>query len=297
MILYGGAKIKLLPRYKALAEVYGKWEESFEFLFKWKAELLKRCPRSVVEIEVLEDGGEVYFHHFFCALKPCIDGFSKGFRPYFSIDATTLNGRWNGHLVAAVGVDGHNWMYPVAYGFIACETQDNLTWFMQQLKKTIGDPPLLAICLDACKGLENVVKNIFPNAKQRECFYHLMKNFMKRYRGFSQIYPTARAYREDIFYEHMATIMTQSPEVVMWLQTHHKLLWYRCSFNPDIAESFNNWIRDHKDLPVADLAENIREMIMRLWNKRRIIAYRLPKGRILPAIMLQLNANTRGLLP
>jgi hypothetical protein len=36
-------------------------------------------------------------------------------------------------------------------------------------------------------------------------------------------------------------------------------------------------------------------MIMVLWNKRRIIAYRLPEGKILPAIMVQLRANTRGL--
>jgi transposase-like protein len=94
-----------------------------------------------------------------------------------------------------------------------------------------------------------------------------MKKFVTRYRGFGQIYPAARAYREDIFYDHMAIIMTQSPEAVKWLQTHHKLLWYRCGFNPDIkcnyitsniAESFNNWIRDHKDLPVADLAGKIR---------------------------------------
>ena len=36
-------------------------------------------------------------------------------------------------------------------------------------------------------------------------------------------------------------------------------------------------------------------MIMRLWNKRRNIAYRLPVGRILPGVMVQLKANTRGL--
>jgi transposase-like protein len=108
-----------------------------------------------------------------------------------------------------------------------------------------------------------------------------MKKFVTRYRGFGQIYPAARAYREDIFYDHMAIIMTQSPEAVKWLQTHHKLLWYRCGFNPDIkcnyitsniAESFNNWIRDHKDFPMADLADKIRETIMPLWNKRRNIA-------------------------
>ena len=100
--------------------------------------------------------------------KPCIDGFLEGCRPHLSIDATALNGRWNCHLAAAVAVDGHNWMYPVAYGFIASETTVNWTWFMEQLKKAIGDPPVLAICSDACKGLENAVKNVFPNAEQRE---------------------------------------------------------------------------------------------------------------------------------
>ena len=34
---------------------------------------------------------------------------------------------------------------------------------------------------------------------------------------------------------------------------------------------------------------------MALWNKRINIAYGLPEGRILPAIMVQLRANTRGL--
>jgi hypothetical protein len=221
-----------------------------------------------------------------------------------SIDATSLNGRWNGHLAAAVAVDGHNWMHLVAYGFIAQETTANWTWFMEQLKKAIGDLPLLTICFDSCKGLENAVKNVFPNAEQRECFYHMVRNFKKRFRGFGQIYPAARAYTEEIFYDNIAKIRSQSPAAVQWLRDHHNLLWYRSGFNPEIkcdyitsniAESFNNWIRDHKDLPVADLADKIREMIMVLWNKRRTIAHRLPAGRILPAIMVQLRANTRGL--
>ena len=58
-------------------------------------------------------------------------------------------------------------MYPLAYGFIASENTDNWTWFMEQLKKAIGDPPLLAVCSDACKGLENAVKNVFPQDRAK----------------------------------------------------------------------------------------------------------------------------------
>jgi transposase-like protein len=109
----------------------------------------------------------------------------------------------------------------------------------------------------------------------------MVKNFKKRYRGFGQIYPAARAYTEEIFYDNIAKMLSQSPAAMQWLRCNHNLRWYTCGFSPEIkcdyitsniAESFNNWIRDHKDLSVAHLADKIKEMIMVLWNKRRIIA-------------------------
>jgi hypothetical protein len=108
-------------------------------------------------------------------------------------------------------------MYPLAYGFIASETEDNWTWFMNQLKIAIGDLPLLALCTNACKGLENAVKNVFPNAEQRECFFHLMKNFVKRFHRFGRMYPAARAYREEVFIKHMDAIFEELD--VVWHAT------------------------------------------------------------------------------
>jgi hypothetical protein len=43
---------------KALEEVYGKWDDNFELLFRWKAEVMKRSPGSIVEIDVLLVGGD-----------------------------------------------------------------------------------------------------------------------------------------------------------------------------------------------------------------------------------------------
>jgi len=220
-------------------------------LFSWRAEVLKRSPGSVIEIDLKKVDGKVYFHRFFCALSPCIEGFLEGCRPYLSVDSTALNGRWNGHLAAAVAIDGHNWMYPLAFGFIDGETIDNWTWFMTQLHKAIGNLPLLAICTDACKGLEKAVKDVFPNAEHRECFRHLMQNFIKRFGGdiFSKMYPAARTYRPEVFQYFFHEIVTACPEVLEWLHNHHKLLWMRSAFNQEIkcdyvtnnlVESFNN---------------------------------------------------------
>jgi transposase-like protein len=47
----------------------------------------------------------------------------------------------------------------------------------------VGDLPLLALCLDACKGLKNAMNNVFPYAEKRECFRHLIQNYIKQFGG------------------------------------------------------------------------------------------------------------------
>jgi hypothetical protein len=258
-----------------------------------------------VKIDTQVVDGKVYFHRFFCALGPCIQGFLGSCRPYLSVDSTCLNGRWNGHLAAATALDGHNWMYPIAFGFIDGETKDNWVWFVTQLRKALGNIDKLAICTDACKGLETAVELVFPNADKRECFRHLMQNFIKNFHGNSYrgMYPAARAYRTEVFNSHLGPILQADPDVHAWLHRNHPFKWMRCTFDRDIkcdyinnnlAECFNNWVKDHKDLPVVELADKIREKIMVLWEKRRRISERL-SGVILPAIIQQLNAKSRGL--
>jgi hypothetical protein len=108
-------------------------------------------------------------------------------------------------------LDGQNWMYPVAFDFFGTETEDNWTWFIENLRKAIGHPPLLAVSSDACKGLENDVKVVFRHIEQRECFKHLMENYVKRYAGAEHMYPATRAYRK-VVHEHHKAIVRRNPE-------------------------------------------------------------------------------------
>ena len=93
---------------RALDMIYGKWDESYELLPTYQAELLRSVPGSVVELETEEHNGDVCFLRFFVALKPCIDGFLRGCKPYIAMDATHLTGRLRGQLASTVAVDGHN---------------------------------------------------------------------------------------------------------------------------------------------------------------------------------------------
>jgi transposase-like protein len=70
-------------------------------------------------------------------------------------------------------------MFPIAIGMFQSETEASWTWFMMQLKICLGPVSPLAVHTDACKGLENAVKVVFPHAEQRECFGHMWMNLIK----------------------------------------------------------------------------------------------------------------------
>ena len=61
----------------------------------------------------------------FFAMKPYVEGFLRGCRPYLAVDSTFLTEKFKGLLCIACAVDGHNWMYPVAIGVINSETNEN----------------------------------------------------------------------------------------------------------------------------------------------------------------------------
>jgi hypothetical protein len=164
----------------------------------------------------------------------------------------------------------------------------------------------LAICTDACKGLEAAVAKVFPNSEQRECFRHLMENMKKYYSEdvfAKNMWPAARAYTPHKFKYFFDKVVDASPDVLDWLKQHHNLMWARSEFSLDIkcdyinnnlTESWNAWIKEHKDLPVHCLADVIREKTLTLFVKRRKIANALSPG-ILPVVIHQLNAASRGL--
>jgi hypothetical protein len=156
---------------KALHHLYGCLEDNFQLLFRWKKDVLEKMSNSVIEIELHVEEGKLYFRRFFCTFGPCRQGFHEGCRSYLSIDSTMLNGRWNGHLSSAINMGGHNWMYHVAFRCFEGETKGS----RKQLHKAIGEPPLLAIHCDACKGLTGAVKEVFTEAERQECFRHLCR--------------------------------------------------------------------------------------------------------------------------
>ena len=132
----------------AMDKIYGPWGKSFYNLYRLKAQLEESSPMSFLVIDNHTINNKIRFNMLFFALKPCVDGFLRGCRPYLVVDSTFLTGRLRGQLYIACIVDGHNWMYPVAIGVIDSETNENWVWFMERLKKANSTLEGLTFCID-----------------------------------------------------------------------------------------------------------------------------------------------------
>lgn len=79
-------------------QLFGSWDSSFNNLFRFKAEVERCSPGSFVVIDHHKIVDKIRFQRLFFAMKPCIDGFLKGCRPYLAIDSTFLTGKFRGQL-------------------------------------------------------------------------------------------------------------------------------------------------------------------------------------------------------
>ena len=92
----------------ALDKIFGPWDKSFDNLYRLKAQLEETSPGTLVVIDHHTINNKLRFNRLFFALKPCVDGFFRGCRPYLAVDSIFLIGRFRGQLCIACAVDGHN---------------------------------------------------------------------------------------------------------------------------------------------------------------------------------------------
>jgi hypothetical protein len=120
-------------------------------------------------------------------------------------------------------------------------------------------------------------------------------NLIKKFNGeeFEHMWLTTRSYTNQTHSYHLGKIMAACSDFGPWMNTYHSLLWYRSGFNTaikcdyinnNLAESFNNKVKQFLNLPVHDMVNQIRIMIMRLWELRRRIGDCL-QGDKLPVVV------------
>jgi hypothetical protein len=128
---------------------------------------------------------------------------------------------------------------------------------------------------------------------------------MKKYKGdiLYNMWPAAWTYEVEKHESLMAEIEAANAEAISYLRKHHNHVWTRSKFSSiakveyvsnNLAEVFNNWIREKKGHAIVELVDKYREMVMQMRGKRRKVADGL-QGTILPSVVNELNQKSKGL--
>ncbi|XP_023907265.1 uncharacterized protein LOC112018962 [Quercus suber] len=112
----------------------------------------------------------LHFNRMYVYLAACRIRFLEECRAIISLDVCHLRG-FKRQLLVAVGIDGNDRMYPIAFAVCEGETKDSWSWFLELLLADIGLGLLLAL---ATVALE---------AHTRFCVRHLYANFKKEHKS------------------------------------------------------------------------------------------------------------------
>lgn len=94
---------------------------------------------STVLLDTFEnDDGTETFHRFYVCFEVIKRLWKTWCRPIFGLDGCFLKSTLKGQLLAVVGRDANNGMYPIAWAVVDVENEPNWCWFIQNLKADLN---------------------------------------------------------------------------------------------------------------------------------------------------------------
>ena len=125
-------------RKRAFKMIWGDAAMEYEKVWDYAAAILKYNPGSTVVVKV--DGvlnPQPVFQRLYVCLQACKQEFIAGCRPILGVHGAHLKGAYPGILLIAVGKDGNNNIFPIAWAVVEVENGETWTWFLELLRQDI----------------------------------------------------------------------------------------------------------------------------------------------------------------
>ncbi|KAL4386245.1 hypothetical protein GQ457_09G023400 [Hibiscus cannabinus] len=197
---------------------------------------------------------------------------------------------YQGYLLAAVGIDANDCIYPIAVAAVKAETRDSWCWFLQLLAEDLDivNSHHLTLMSDKQKGLIEVVLELFPHAEKRNCVRNMYSNF-KNDEGFKgkplkdSLWKTARATTVRDYEKEMAEMKGISIDSYNWLKAKDPSTWSKSHSSTrskcdillnNYSECFNKMILEARDKPILTMMEIIRTQMMHRISKKAETAHK-----------------------
>ncbi|KAK4404611.1 hypothetical protein Sango_0829700 [Sesamum angolense] len=274
---------------KAMESIEGSYAESFGRMSYYADLVLEKNEGSVVTLQCDVDETEPIhsthiFKRFFLGLSALRDGFLEGCSPFLGFDGCYLKGPFGGVLLAAIGLDGNNGLFPVAFAIVESECKESWTFFFENLSMLVRGfsvDKLWTFMSDRQKGLVETINEVVPHAINRRCARHIYANFGSQFVGTAlkrYFWQAARSYSAAGFNFALYKIKELKPAAYEWLLKILAEMWSRHAFDPrrkndhvtnNISESFNHWVGELRSKPILTLVDGLRAKLMSRLQKRK----------------------------
>ena len=139
-----GTKVNISMIKRAKKDVINKvvmnYKEEFGFLWDYAAAIRESNPGSTVKMQVHRQmpNSPAVFERYYISFHALKAGFKGGCRHFLGLDGCFLKSLTKGELLCAVGRDGNNQMFPVAWALVEVECTSSWRWFIDLLKSDIN---------------------------------------------------------------------------------------------------------------------------------------------------------------
>ncbi|XP_076931292.1 uncharacterized protein LOC143596393 [Bidens hawaiensis] len=264
----------------ALQRKDGDYTKQYTHLRSYIDELLKANPGSTIKLDVEPCANPNLKTRQFRRIYVCYAALVKGFkllgRELLGLDGCFMKGKYPRQILTAVGTDGNNCLYPVAFAIVEAECTDSWKWFLDLLGDDLDLPH---------DGLIQAVESVFPRAEHRFCCRHIHENLRQTWRGDlykGLFYRAASATFVPYFNMEMEEIKKTNLDMFLWLSEIPAARWSRSHFSGraksdmllnNLCESFNKQLVGARDNPIITCLEYIREyMTMRIVTVKKMQA-------------------------
>ena len=257
---------------KATNRLFGDWYKSYPELPRFFLALEQSNHGCIMYSKTVpgNNSNEEIFQRVFWAFAPSITGFAHC-RPVLSIDGTHLYGKYKGTLLIAMGCDGNNQLFPLAFAITEGENTDSWSWFLACIRVGVTQRKGLCLISDRHPGIIAAVNETYsgwtqPDACHRFCMRHLASNFNTKFKDKTLKDLMCRAAMESKvkkFISHMDTIGKINVDARNWLE-HISL--EKLAFSHDgggegryeimttnMSEVFNGILKGARNLPITTL--------------------------------------------
>nr|XP_016440583.1 PREDICTED: uncharacterized protein LOC107766336 [Nicotiana tabacum] len=294
---------------KAIALIDGNIKDQYKIMWDYCNEIDRTNPGSTVCMKFIDNeipNEPQRFQRIYICFASCKLGFRAGCRKIVGVDGCWLKGPMYGtQLLSAVGMDGNNNIFPVAYAIVEKESKDTWVWFLNHLAADLNIHETgWNFMSDKQKGLIEAFNEVFPHVNHRFCVRHLHNNFKRA--GFGGItlkkalWAAAKATTRSKFNNCMEDILKLDPDAATWLNDKDPSEWSMSHFSSDakcdtllnnMCEVFNSMILDARDKPIVTLLEKLRYLLMARMLANREKAEKWNLGNVCPKIKDMLHKN------